>query len=172
YRGCRWPRPGSASRCRADASFAASRDGHRIAAVDLGQADVDAFAARRREVLAYVIGADRQIAVAAVDEDGEADPGGAADVGEGIESGPAGAAGAEHVVDEADCLRIDAGGGDPRGGGGTVGAAARIVTVHGDVEAAGEFARRLCPALDRGDSLGEPVGQGDSAARDAEEDEV
>src|SRR5699024_2119349 len=117
-------------------------------AVDLGQADVDAFAARRREVLAHVVGADRQIAVAEVDEDGEPDPGGAADVGEGIESGPDGAAGEEHVVDEDDCLRVDAGGGDPRGFGGTVGAAAQVVTVHGDVEAAGEFARRLCPALD------------------------
>src|SRR5699024_11786036 len=101
-----------------------------------------------------------------------ADPGWAASGGHGDSSGPDGAAGEEHVVDEDDCPRIDAGGRDPRGFGGTVGAAAQIVTVHGDVEAAGEFARRLCPALDRGDSLGEPVGQGDSAARDAEEDEV
>src|SRR6266498_3578825 len=42
--------------------------------VHLDELHLDALVARGREVLADVVGADRQLAVAAVDEDGELDP--------------------------------------------------------------------------------------------------
>ena len=45
-----------------------------VDAVDLLDADVDALAARGREVLADVVGADRQLAVAAVGEHRELHP--------------------------------------------------------------------------------------------------
>ena len=47
--------------------------------VDLEQLDLDALAARGGQVLTDVVGADRQLAVAAVGDDGELDPGRAAD---------------------------------------------------------------------------------------------
>jgi hypothetical protein len=56
---------------------------------------------------------------------------------------------------------------DGGGFGRPVGAAAQIVAVHRDVEAAGEFFRCLRPTGDRGDRLGESVGERDSATRDA-----
>ena len=44
---------------------------HRVAAVVLGQLDVDGLGQRGRQVLADVVGPDRQLAVAAVDQHGE-----------------------------------------------------------------------------------------------------
>ena len=55
-----------------------------------------------RQVLADVVGADRQLAVAAVAEDGELDPPRAAVVEERVDRGPHRAAGEEDVVDEDD----------------------------------------------------------------------
>ena len=68
--------------------------------VDLDQLDLDALAPRGRQVLADVVGADRQLAVAAVGDDGELDAVGAAVVEERLDRGADRAAGVEDVVDE------------------------------------------------------------------------
>ena len=60
------------------------------------------------QVLADVVGADRQLAVAAVDQDGELDRLGPPEVAERVEGGPDRAAGVEHVVDEDDDAAVDA----------------------------------------------------------------
>ena len=77
-------------------------DRHLVDPVDLLEADVDPLLAGGRQVLADVVGADRQLAVAAVAEHGELDPLRAAVVEEGLDRGAHGAAGEEDVVDEDD----------------------------------------------------------------------
>ena len=70
--------------------------------------DLDPLDQRGRQVLADEVGADRQLAVAAVDQDREPDRPRAADVVERVERGADGAAGEQHVVDEDDDLAVDA----------------------------------------------------------------
>ena len=62
------PIPGHAA---SPGSLAALDDHLILATVDLGQVDLDHLVARRRHVLAHVIGADGQLAVAAIDEHGQ-----------------------------------------------------------------------------------------------------
>ena len=71
-----------------------------VVAVGLGEGDLDVLGQRGRDVLADVVGADRQLTVTAVDQDGELHGGRAADVAERVQRGPHGAAGEEHVVDQ------------------------------------------------------------------------
>ena len=71
-----------------------------VLAVDLAQQHLDRFAARGRDVLADEVGADRQLAVAAVDQHRELDRARAAEVHERVERRAHGAAGEEHVVDQ------------------------------------------------------------------------
>ena len=68
--------------------------------VDLDELHLDALAARRGQVLADVVGADRQLAVAAVGDDGELDARRPAVVEERLDRGADRAAGVEDVVDE------------------------------------------------------------------------
>src|SRR5262249_51212817 len=68
--------------------------------VDLEQLQLDALAARRGQVLADVVGPDRQLAVSAVGEHGELDPGRSAVLEERVDRGAHRAAGVEDVVDE------------------------------------------------------------------------
>ena len=68
--------------------------------VDLDELHLDALGARGRQVLADVVGADRQLAVAAVDEDRELHACGPAVVEQRVDRGADRAAGVEHVVDE------------------------------------------------------------------------
>ena len=115
-----------------------------------------------------MVGTDRQLAVAAVDEHGQPHGARAAEVGQGVEGGPDGAAGVQHVVDEHDDLVVDAARRDRgvhRRPGGLV---AQVVAVHRDVEAPDGY----LGALDLTDQVGEAVGQLDAAAGDAEQDEV
>src|ERR671937_1190017 len=65
--------------------------------VDLDQLHLDALVARGREVLADVVGADRKLAVAAVDEHGELDAGRPAVVEERLDRRANRAAGVEDV---------------------------------------------------------------------------
>ena len=58
-----------------------------------------------RQVLAHEVGPDRQLAVAAVDEDRELHRAGPAELVERVERGAHRATGVEHVVDEHDDLR-------------------------------------------------------------------
>ena len=62
-----------------------------------------------RQVLADVVGADRQLPVAAVDEHRELDRSGPAELEQRVERGARGAAGEEHVVDEHDDAAGDVG---------------------------------------------------------------
>ena len=113
-------------------------DRHLVDAVDLLEADVDPLLARRRQVLADVVGADRQLAVAAVAEHRQLHPPRPAVVEERLDRGAHGAAGEEDVVDEDDGalgeVEVDVGGVDDRLRGGRLGA--DVVAVEGDVEVA------------------------------------
>ena len=104
--------------------------------VELLDADVDALAARGRQVLADVVGADRQLAVAAVGQDGELHLRRAPVVEQRLDRGADGAARVEDVVDDDDRPAVDAevqpaGVHDRR-----LGARADVVAVEGDVELA------------------------------------
>src|SRR5699024_7402513 len=123
---------------------------------------------RGRQVLADVVRADRQLPVAAVDEDREAHDPGAAVVGQGVEGGTHGAAGVEHVVDEHDDPAVDAGRGEARLVRRARGAAAQVVAVHRHVE--GADGHRL--PLDLADELAESPRELHAAAGDAEQDDV
>ena len=70
--------------------------------VHLDELHLDPLAARGRQVLPDVVGADRQLAVAAVDEHGELDARGPAVVEERLDRSADRAAGVEDVVDEHD----------------------------------------------------------------------
>ena len=78
-----------------------------VDAVDLLDAHVDALVLRGRQVLADVVGADRQLAVAAVDEHRELDAGRAAEVEERVDRRAHRAPGVEHVVDDHDRAAVD-----------------------------------------------------------------
>src|SRR5204862_7883357 len=67
--------------------------------VDLDELHLDALVAGGRQVLADVVGADRELAVAAVDEDGELDARGPAVVEQRLDGGADRPAGVEDVVD-------------------------------------------------------------------------
>jgi hypothetical protein len=137
-------------------------------AVDLGQPHLDLLRARGRHVLADEVRADGQLAVAAVDQHRELDPGRAAEVAEGVQGGPDGPAGVQDVVYQDDGASLDAFGRE-------VGALQRagrvqpqVVAVHGHVQRAD----RDVGALDRGDPGCQPVGQRDPAGGDAQQHQV
>ena len=117
---------------------AAAGDRHFVGPVELLEPHVDPLLARGRQVLADVVGADRQLAVAAVAEHGELDPLRAAVIEERVDRGAHGAAGEEHVVDEDDGpageVEVDVRGMDDRLRRGRLGA--DVVAVEGDVEVA------------------------------------
>ena len=128
-----------------------------------------ARAADGRQVLADVVGADRQLAVAAVDQDGQLDRARPAEVAERVERGADGAAGEQHVVDEDDDLAVD-----------PAAAGCRCARARGRAAAAGRrgtSSRRasrpgtLAPSTAR-DPRREPGGERHAAGRDAEQDEV
>ena len=106
--------------------------------VGLLEPDEDALVARGRQVLADVVGADRQLAVAAVGEHGELHPLRAPVVEEGVDRRPDGAPGEQHVVDEDDGapveVEVEVRAVDDRLGAGL--AAVEVVAVEGDVEVA------------------------------------
>ena len=116
----------------------AALDRDLVDAVGLLEPHVDALLARGRQVLADVVGADRQLAVAAVGEHGELDALGAPVVEERVDRRPHGAAGEQHVVDEHDRapveVEVEVRGVDDRLRAGL--AAVEVVAVEGDVEVA------------------------------------
>src|SRR5439155_772772 len=142
-------------------------DDHAVLAVVLTEPDGHALAARRGQVLADVVGADRQLAMAAVDQGSELDRLRAPEVDEGVERGADGPAGEEDVVHEDDDLALDR--------EGDVGAAdhrraadAEVVAVERDIEGAD----RHRGAVDLGDLGREPVGERDAARAEADEGEL
>ena len=70
--------------------------------VDAFVVDVDDLVASRRQVLADVVGPDRELAVAAIDHDRELHRPRAAERRQRVEGGADRAAGEEHVVDQHD----------------------------------------------------------------------
>ena len=98
--------------------------------------DLDRLDQRGRQVLAHEVGADRQLAVAAVDQHGEPDGAGPADVVDRVEGGPDGAPGEQHVVDEHDDLAVDAAVRDLGRQQGAGRAHPQVVAVHRHVERA------------------------------------
>jgi hypothetical protein len=78
-----------------------------ITSVDLDQMNADVVTGGRRDVLAHEVGADRKLAVSAVDEDGEANGARTAVVDERVHRGADGPASEEHVVDENHHASVD-----------------------------------------------------------------
>ena len=115
---------------------ARGRDRDLVDAVELAHAHVDVLGARGRQVLADVVGADRQLAVAAVGEHGELHALGAAVVEQRLDRRAHGAPGEEHVVDDHDRapgdVEVDVRGVHDR----RVRAAGDVVAVEADVEVA------------------------------------
>src|SRR5690606_322393 len=107
-----------------------------LAAVDVREGDLHPLVTRGRQVLADVVRADGQLAVPAVDEDGELDPGRAAEVVDRVEGGADRAPGVEDVVDEDDGGAVDPAGGQLGAEQGAGGLGAQVVAVHRDVERA------------------------------------
>src|SRR5262245_25828204 len=105
--------------------------------------------------------------MAAVDQDRQLDHRGPAEVDDGVQGGPDGAAREEHVVDEDDGLALDAerdvGPPDDRGA-----AQVEVVPVERDVESAD---RQACP-VDGGDLPGQPPGDGDPSGPETDEGQV
>ncbi len=67
----------------------------------------DVVADGGRDVLAHEVGADRKLAVSAVDKDRQADGARTSVVDEGVHRGADSAAGKEHIVDEDDHATVD-----------------------------------------------------------------
>src|SRR5437867_9018106 len=98
--------PSSPSRCRCvNAMLTSSPFDHDLVhAIRLGEPDLHLLAARGGNVLADIVGADRQLAVTPVDQHRELDRLWPAEIDERIHRGADRAAGEEHVVDEENAL--------------------------------------------------------------------
>ena len=120
------------------ATSSSCADGHLVDAVDLLDADVHALVARGRQVLADVVGPDRQLAVAAVGQHRQLHPLRAPVVEERVDRGAHGASRVEDVVDQdhrhAVDREVDLRGVDDRLARGV--AHADVVAVEADVELA------------------------------------
>ena len=99
-------RPALGRRARS-ATAADSLDDHLVLAVDLVEVDPDDLLAWRRHVLADVVGADGQLAMAAIDEHRQADGRGRPKSTSASMRGADRAAGVEHVVDDHERRRLE-----------------------------------------------------------------
>src|SRR5262245_15688102 len=139
-----------------------------VDAVDLEQLHADHLAARRRHVLADVVGADRQFAMAAIDDTRELDRARPAEVDQRVHGGANRPPRIEYVVDEHDDLAAHVDGDLRAAHDRLLGDRRQVVAIQRDVEA----------ALDRGavlelrDALGDPLRERHAAALDAHEHEV
>ena len=136
-----------------------------VDAVDLLELDLDPLAAGGRQVLADVVGSDRQLAVTTVDEDGELDAGRPAALEERLDRGANRPAGVEHVVHEHTRRSAEIEVHRGRVDDGLLGTGDDVVPVEGDVDGT---ERDLLPAplLDQ---TGEPLRERDAAGMDADE---
>src|ERR1019366_4448003 len=111
-------------------------DGHLVDAVELAQSHVDVLGARGGQVLPDVVGANRQLAVAAVGEHGQLHALGATVGEQRLDRGADGATGEEDVVDDHDSetgeVEVDVGGVQDGG----VGSRGDVIAVEADVEVA------------------------------------
>src|SRR6266852_128418 len=95
------------SRISAAWRFLDGNDHRLVDAVLLGDEDLDAFRVRGRDVLADVVGPDRQLAVAAVDQHGQLYRARASEVHQRIHSGSRRAPVVDDIVDEDHNLAVD-----------------------------------------------------------------
>ncbi len=136
--------------------------------VVLGETHLDVLAARGRHVLADVVGAQRQLAVAAVDEHRQLHGTRPADVAQRVQRRADRATGVEHVVDQDHQRAVDATLGNrgvlqrPRG------LDVEVIAVQRDVQRAA----RHVDAGELADLVGDPGGQRHTAGRNAEEDDA
>src|SRR5688572_21753838 len=79
-----------------------SNDDHPVLPIGLLQVDKHSLAARGRHVLTDVVGADRQLPVAAVDENRQPDRGGPTELEERVHRGARGPSRVQNVVNEND----------------------------------------------------------------------
>jgi hypothetical protein len=106
------------------------------------------------------IGLDGEFASAAIDQDGEPDGAGAAEIAQGIERGAHGSAGEEDVIDQKERALIDV---DVEVGRSDEGARAdfgEVVAVEGDVEDAATDLIEAALAENFGEALGENFASG------------
>ena len=128
----------------------------------------DLLAAGGGHVLADVVGADRQLAVPAVDEHGQLHRARTPVLAQRVERGAHRPAGEQHVVDQHDQPVVDAAVGQRGVAERAGGAAAQVVAVERGVDRAdgGGDAGEL------GDRGGQPAGEHRSAGRDADDHEL
>ena len=155
------PRSATERRCRGCVTVFQGPDPHAVVA------DIDHLFAVGREVLPHVVGSDGQLAVAPVDHHGQLHGPGPSEVVQGVEGGPDGPAGEEHVVDQDHHLSGQIAG-DVGDRFGKDGSQTDVVTVEGHVEAAhGDLG-----VLDLAQGLGHAGGQGDATGLEADQDHV
>ena len=132
---------------------------------------LDGLVARGDERAADVVGPDGQLAVAAVDEHGQLDARGSAEVDQLVERGADRAAGEEDVVDEHHGAAVDREEDVGALGDGLRGQAREVVPVERDVEGAdrglapGRLARSGAPGAARGARRGCACRRGRAASR-------
>src|SRR5699024_2342780 len=102
--------------------------------VGLLESDRDILLARGGDVLAHVVGPDRQFPVPTVDQHGQLDACRSTEVAQRVEGRPDRAAGEQDIVHEDDRRVVETFGGYPGGVHRPVWPAGQVVAVEGDVE--------------------------------------
>ena len=133
-----------------------------IFVIELFHADHDLFVQRAGNVLSDIIGADRQFAVAAVDKHGQLDLSGPAKAGDRVHRRADGASLEEHVIDEDDFALLY------RNGLAAVLCALVVISPEAHIE---RIDRDL-GMFERLDQRGQPSGQVNAAAADADQDDI
>jgi len=123
-------------------------------AVGLLKAESDFFVGPSRQILADVIGTNRQLTVAAVDQCGELNPGRPAERTDCIHRRPHGSSGKKHIIDNHDGLAFERQRQLRLPHDGQLRARADIVPVHRHVNHAGGDIDLFYRADELGDSLG------------------
>ncbi|BCJ57195.1 hypothetical protein Jiend_06170 [Micromonospora endophytica] len=136
-----------------------------VRAVGLGQRHLHVLGERGRNVLADIVGADRQLPVPPVDEHRELHRRRPTEVTQRVERGPDRPAGEEHVVDEDDPPAVDPPGRQLGGADRAGGVPAQVVAVERDVE----HTDRHGDTFEGADPGGEAVRERGASGRDAEQ---
>ena len=138
-----------------------------VHAVDLDQVHGDVVTEGRRDVLADVVGADRQLPVTPIDQDGQLDDGRSAVIAQRVERGADRPPGVQDVVDQDHDGVIDAANGQSGFLQRTRWMPAQVVPVQRDVQRSDGGGS----TGERGQPLGEPAGQVDPPGGNAEQDD-
>src|SRR5262245_9123806 len=163
--------PSSPSRCRCVNAMVppSALDDDLVHAVRFREVHRDTLAAGGGEVLADVVGTNRELAVAAVDQDGELDRLRAPEVDQCVHRGACGAAGEEHVVDEEDAAALDGEGDVGSLHAGRLQAAVEVVAIERNVD---DPERDPRTALDLLQRATQPLPEVHAARADADQGQV